>query len=195
MDDSSRDLLDQDALDRIVVATGFPLCTDQESLEADLVQCYRRWCLLSDFGRSAAKKGIERLTRLVGWATEGAKLLSADEDDQGHVRELWASHGGAYPPLLPQIKLVEALLKQVSLDAVDYKGSPLENLTGVLLPNVFQHHFRRPPKLSRDQNTNELGGPYIRFAQQVCIECEIKCRPETIASAMRRRHRAKPRDK
>jgi hypothetical protein len=162
MNDSSRDLLDQDALHRIVFATGFPLCTDKESLQADLVECYRSWCLLSDFSRSPAKKGIERLARLLGWSTEGARLLKGDEEDQGHVRELWASHGGAFPPLLPRIKRLEDLLKQVKLDAVDYKGSPLEILTGVLLPYVFQYHFRRPPKLSRDHNTNEPGGPYIR---------------------------------
>jgi hypothetical protein len=190
MNDTGRALLDQDALDRIVFAPRLPLCTGQKSLQADLVACYRAWCLLSDFGRSAAKEGIKRLTRLLGWATEGARLLSADEDDQGHVRELWA--GGGYPPLLPQIKLLEDLLNRVNLGAVDYKGSPLENLVGVLLPNVFEHHFHRPPKLSRDQNTKKVGGPYIRFAKQVCSEFEIECSPETIASAMKRRHRAKP---
>ena len=42
------------------------------------------------------------------------------------MREIWA--GGGYPPLLPQIKLLEDLLNRVNLEAVDYKGSPLEKI-------------------------------------------------------------------
>jgi hypothetical protein len=194
MNDSDREILDQGALDRILAATRSPLCRSQKSLRAALIKCYRSWCLLSDFGPKAAKEGIKRLTRLLGWAAEGARLLSADEDDKGHVRELWAFYGSAYPPLLPQIKLLEDLLKQVKLDAVTLEGSPLENLIGVLLRYVFERHFCRPAKLSRDPSTNKPSGPYIRFAKQVCIEFGIECRPETIASAVKR-HRAKPGDK
>jgi hypothetical protein len=188
-DEFSEDLFDQNALDRIVAAPGLPLCTDHKSLHADLVECYRAWVLLTDFGRSPAKRGIEGIKRLREWATEGTKLLGSDENDQDYVRELWANHGGSYPPLLPQIKRLGDLLEQVKLEAVDYTGSSVENLTGVLLPYVFEYHFRKAPKLSRDANTNTPSGPYIRFARQVCIEFEIQCSPETIASAMRR-HRA-----
>ena len=188
-DEFAEELFDQNTLDRIVAATGLPLCSDHKSLRADLVEGYRSWCLLSDFGRRSAKRGIERITRLLGWATEGTRLLSADEDDQGYVRELWANHGGSYPPLLPQIKRLGHLLEQVKLEAVDYSGSPLENLTGVLLPSVFEYHFGKTPKLSRDHSANTLGGPYVQFAKQVCVEFGIECSSETIASAMRR-HRA-----
>lgn len=71
--------------------------------------------LVSDFGRSLAKWGIERIKGLCEWATEGTRLLSADEDDQGYIRQLWANHGGSCPPLLQQIKRLEDLLEQVKL--------------------------------------------------------------------------------
>jgi hypothetical protein len=188
-DDGADQLFDQNTVGRIVAATKLPLCSDHQLLRADLVEAYRCWCLLSDFGRGPAKRGIARIRELLEWVTEGARLLNADEDDQGYVRELWANQGGSYPPLLPQIKRLRDLLEQVKLEAVDYTGSALENLIGVLLPSVFKYHFGTEPKFSRDAGTHTVMGPYIRFAPQVCTEFEIECRPETIASAMRR-HRA-----
>src|SRR5262245_46035763 len=187
-----RELLDHHAIDRIVAATNTQLCSDREALWTDLIECYRAWCLLSDFGRSAAKKGIKRLTRLHGWAAEGVRLLK--DDDHGHARELWASHGGGYPALLPQIERLCELLEMVNLECAEYDGSPLENLLGVLLPDVFRRHFNRSARVSRNPDTGKLNGPYIRFAEQVCAEFDIRCERETVASAMRR-HRAKPGDK
>ena len=34
--------------------------------------------------------------------------------------------------------------------------------------------------------SGEPDGPYIRFVEQFCIEFGIKCKPETIVSAMKR---------
>jgi hypothetical protein len=63
-------------------------------------------------------------------------------------------------------------------------GSPLQWLTGALLPAVYSKHFRREAKISRSLD-GTLGGPYIRFARQVLAEAEIGCSDETIASALR----------
>jgi hypothetical protein len=55
-------------------------------LQIDLLECYRVWCLLSDFTRSAANKAIDRFTKFVGWAVQGAKLLSDNEGDNAYSR-------------------------------------------------------------------------------------------------------------
>jgi hypothetical protein len=184
---NEQELFDRDSLARIVTATKLPLCSDHKALQSDLVQCYRSWVLLSYFGRRPAKKGIERLMKLKEWAAEGVGLLK----DHAHIDVLWAAHGQGCPPLLPQMKMLTALLEQMKLGRDEYDGSPLENLSGVLLPAVFKYHFKKEPKLSRDHDDGKAGGPYIRFAEQVCLQFGINCRPETIVSAMKR-HRAKP---
>jgi hypothetical protein len=196
--DSNKDLavepFDQGVLFRIVTATGFPLHTDDKALQSDLKTYYRIWVLQSGFGPRAAKKGIKRLTELIGWTAEGARLLREDDNDRGYIQELWATHGSGYPPLLPQIEQLGALLGKVSLEHGELDGSPLENLTGVFLPETFRIHFNRPPGVSRNRDTGKLDGPYIRFAERVCIEFGIPCSRETIDSA-RKRHRAKPEDR
>jgi hypothetical protein len=187
---------DRDVLDRIVGATNLPLPADWdwEAFRSDLNACYACWCLLSDVGPKRAKKGIERLTRYIGWAAEGVRLAKEDDADLGHVAMLWAEHGGGFPPLLPQMERLVRVLEGVNLEHEEYEDSPLETLTGVLLPYVFRRQFKRPPRVSRDPGTGKPGGPYIRFTEQVCAAFGIKCSAETIASAMRRCNRADPVD-
>ena len=184
------ELLDQDSLDRIVAATKRPLCTDQKGFQRDLVACYKHWHLWSAFGPRAAKKGIARLAKLRRWAADGVRLLKEDDADHAHIQELWAAHGDGYPPLLPQVEKLGTLLEKANLNTVEHVGSPLELLTGVLLPQVFAYHFKKEAKISRDPGTHQAGGPYVRFAAQVCAEFGIQCSRETIVSA-RKRHGAK----
>jgi hypothetical protein len=173
------ELFDQRALNRIVAITGRPLRTGQEALQSDLVECYRAWVLLSYFGPRPARKHIIRLAKIMRWAADGEKLLRDD-----------ALIARLYPSLYPQIKLFVLLLENVSLEHVTHSGSPLQNLTGVLLPAVFKYHFKLPAKISRDPQTHEPGGPYIRFALEICTEFAIKCSAEAIVSAIKR-HGAK----
>ena len=63
-------------------------------------------------------------------------------------------------------------------------SSPLQWLTGELLPAIYSRHFGRQAGISRSPD-GTLGGPYIRFAHQVLAELKIECSDETIASALR----------
>jgi len=63
-------------------------------------------------------------------------------------------------------------------------GSPVQWLTGALLPAVYLQHFCKEAGISRSPD-GTLGGPYIRFAHQVLDEMKIECSDETIASALR----------
>jgi hypothetical protein len=180
------ELFDQDSIDRIIAATKLPLCTDLKVFQRDLVECYKHWHLWSAFGPRAAKKGIARLAKLRRWAADGVRLLKEDDADHAHIQALWDAHGDGYPPLLPQLERFGALLERVNLDSVKHVGSPLELLTGVLLPQVFAYHFKRKARISRDHSTEQAGGPYVRFAEQVCTEFGIECSRETIVSALKR---------
>jgi hypothetical protein len=66
--------------------------------------------------------------------------------------------------------------------------SPLEWLAGVELPKIFEKHFGRPARISRDKN-GAVGGPFVRFAAAALKELKIqnKDKPfaaETIADAL-----------
>jgi hypothetical protein len=181
------ELLDDAALDRIIAAPTKQLCSNREALRLDLVECLRDYILLEKFGRAGpANRGIDRLKRCRSYASKLVKLLKDDVADDAHIRELWSAHGGSYPDLLPQHELLLELLDKVSLERAQYDGSPLENLTGGLLPLVFRCHFGRPGVSRSLGGSGEPDGPYIRFAEQFCIEFGIKCKPETIVSAMKR---------
>jgi hypothetical protein len=80
-----------------------------------------------------------------------------------------------------------SLIKELSLN----EHSALNWLVGERLTKVFATHFERPAALSRDPNTGEPRGPYIRFAAAVLGELNIKKTNgdpyslETIARAMK----------
>jgi hypothetical protein len=189
-------ILDDPALSRVIDAAGIPFCSDRDTFGNDLTACLSSYYLLCDRASPGkVNKGIERLSKLRRATLQLAELLEEDDTDHGHIHELWSAHGRNFPDLLPQLKLLSELLAKVSTSRLPrVAGSPLEILTGVLLPEVFRMYFRnRKGEVGTSRNTIDgahvPSGPYVRFASQVLTEFEIPCRPETIVSAMKRMKR------
>ena len=167
------------SIERIVTATGLPPRVDPKALQELLAECYRHWVLMNYFGHRAATKHVERLTKIRKWAAQGEGLLR--DDPLVTIID---------PSMLPHVKLFDWKLGNLNLNFEKLPGSPLSLLTGVYLPAVFKECFKRKPASSRNADTGKVGGPYIRFAVQVCVEFGFTCPAETIAGALRQ-HRAK----
>jgi hypothetical protein len=100
-------------------------------------------------------------------------------------------------PLLGQLNLLIELidgqkLRMKSADIVaktraelgHVTGSPLQALAGLWLPTVYKKHFRRRAGSSRPVEGGPPDGPYMRFADQVLTEWDIKHSRETIDAAL-----------
>jgi hypothetical protein len=170
------ELFDDVALDRIIAAvssakTSRPLKIDRELFRRALYACVRDYCRRDSFGPKAMNKRLKRFTTLRAKAMEMAALLREDEDeDLDHIGEAWRVKGDGYPPLRPQIRrLIEILDEEKkNLRKTEWRGlgSPVEQLIGLDLPQVFESCFELPAKYGDPS-------PYVRFVEQFCIEAEI----------------------
>jgi hypothetical protein len=125
------------------------------------------------------------------------ELLKADDADLRIIRMAWPITPECPAHLLPQMNfLVETIdrmtgvrgrpgdLAERTKAELGMSGSPVQWLTGALLPDVYLQHFGKEAGISRSPD-GILGGPYVRFAHQVLVEMKIECSDETIASALR----------
>jgi hypothetical protein len=198
--DRAKAWLDDPTLDRIIAAVGETLAIpDRDMLRQDLLLCYGRYSPASDLGQSGfVQRQSDRLNSIRKHASRLVELLKADDADHGIVRMVWPIIPEHPAHLLPQmIFLVETIDAMTGMQGkpgdlaertkvkLGMSGSPLQWLTGTLLPAVYWKHFRKEAKISRSPD-GTLGGPYIRFVRRVLAEAKIGCSDETIASALRR---------
>ena len=140
----------------------------------------------------------DRLNSIRKHAKKLVELLKADDADLGIIRSVWPITPERPAHLLPQmIFLVEMIDAMTGMQGRPgdiakrtkakhgMSGSPLQWLTGTLLPVVYSKHFGRKAGRSRNPADDVLGGPYMRFARRVLAELKIECSDETIAKALR----------
>jgi hypothetical protein len=198
--DKAKALLDDPAVDRIIAAVGETLATpDRDTLRHDLLICYGRYSIASGPGQSGfVKRQSNRLNSIQKHASWLVGLLKADDADHEIVRMIWPITPERPAHLLPQLLfLVETIDRMTGMQGrpgdlaertkakLGMSSSPVQWLTGALLPAVYSKHFQSEAKASRSNVDGTLGGPYIRFARQVLDEMKIECSDETIASALR----------
>jgi hypothetical protein len=197
--DKAKALLDDPALTRIIAAVRKPLAMpDRDMLRHDLLICCGQYSIASGPGQSGfVKRQRDRLNSIRKHGSKLVELLKADDADLGIIRGVWPINPERPAHLLPQmIFLVETIDAMTGMEGrpgdiaertkakQGMSGSPLQWLTGELLPAVYSKHFGRVAGKSRNPD-GTLGGPYIRFARQVLAELKIVCSDETIASALR----------
>jgi hypothetical protein len=197
--DKAKALLDDPAVDRIIASVGRKLAMpDRDKLRADLLNCYSKYSIASGPGQSGfVKRQSDRLNSIRTHASKLVELLKADDADLRIIRSVWPITPERPAHLLPQlIFLVETIDRMTGMQGrpgdlaerakakLGMSGSPVQWLTGALLPAVYLQHFCKEAGISRSPD-GTLGGPYIRFAHQVLVELKIECSDETIASALR----------
>jgi hypothetical protein len=185
--DKARLWLDDPKLDRIIDAVGSdrPDGLDRDMLRRDLLICCGRYSIASGPGPQKA-----RLASIRKNARRLIDLLKDDDADFGLIRAMPIDT--EHPAhLLPQLvyldeaidRLQQAILK-VQAKKAHLSTSPLQQLTGDWLPEVYTKHFDKEAGRSRRLADGAVGGPYIRFAHQMLAEAGIKCSDETIARYM-----------
>jgi hypothetical protein len=195
------------ALLRIIQdAGGFPADQAPSELRGHLLTA------LSDFEslrtlRPAATAQISRLKKIHKCASDLAKLLSADEEDQGLINKFWrkqVSKDALSPEAAIQLqRLIEQsgwlkesprsiVAKVLAHNAVS--GSAFEWLVGRMLPPIFEWFFREEITLYKE-------GWYLRFASRVLKEFAITNHGKpysrqsilkALTDARRRRSRRRP---
>ena len=195
--DRAKDLLDDEAVDRIVAEVGETLIKpERDALRLDLVICFAKHSIASAGQPGVFRSQGSRLNSIQKHAKKLVELLKADDDDLGIIRREWPISPERPAHLLPQIGfLVETIDKMTGRHSkpadiaertkarLGISGSPLQSLTGMWLPAVYKNHFGKDAGISRNQR-GVPGGPYMRFARQVLVEFEVKCSDETVASAL-----------
>jgi|ERR1035437_805587 hypothetical protein len=150
-----------------------------------------RWYYLAREGRSDADKKLQ-VRKLLGILKTGSKLLDLLKSPQSwdwlkefefervayelehalptarsliHELELKIKYGDDYA--------TEYLAGRDSLRDLIRKRSPFEWLVGAYLADDYRICFGREPTLQRGTD-GQLGGPYIRFVEQVLVEFDVK---------------------
>jgi hypothetical protein len=197
--DAARLWLDDPTLDRIIAEVGETITKpDRDVLRHDLLTCYGQYSIASGPGRPGfVKSQRDRLNSIRKHAKKLVELLKADDTDLGIIRDVWSINPERPAHVLPQmIFLVERIdamtgmkgrpsdIAERTKEKQGMSGSPLQWLTGTLLPAVYSKHFDRKAGRSRNPADNVLGGPYMRFARRVLAEMKIECSDETIAKAL-----------
>jgi hypothetical protein len=179
--------LDDPTLDRIIDAVGpdRPDGLDRDMLRRDLLICYGRYSIASGPDPQNARLGSmqKHARRLID-------LLKDDDADLGLICAIWPIDTEHPAHLLSQLvdfdevidRLTQAILTAQA--KAHLSTSPLQQLTGAWLPEVYTKHFDKKAGRSRRLADGAVGGPYIRFAHQMLAEAGIKCSDETIARYM-----------
>jgi hypothetical protein len=139
-----------------------------------------------------AKARWGRLKAIHKHATELARLLAADEDNEGEFTEHWRP---LWPQDMPAASKLVSKMRELVEESGWLEGSPQniaaetrahygasdisarEQLVGARLPEVYEHFFRERATATKE-------GSYLDFALQVCEEFDIRCSRETVKRAL-----------
>jgi hypothetical protein len=185
--DKAKLLLDDSALDRIINAVGGtpPDDLNRDMLRHDLLICYGRYSVASGPEPQSA-----RLVSMQKHARRLIDLLKADDADLALIRLVWPIDAERPAHLLTQLVFLDEQIDRLkkALPIAKAKAhldtSPLQQLVGLWLRDVYTRHFGMKAGRSRRSDDGALDGPYIRFARQMLTEARVKCSDETIARYM-----------
>jgi hypothetical protein len=133
-----------------------------------------------------------RLKAIHKHATELARLLAAEEDNEGEFTEHWRP---LWPQDMPAASKLVSKMRELVEESGWLKGSPqniaaetrahygasdisaLEQLVGAKLPAIYEKFFRERATATKE-------GSYLDFAMQVLKEFRIPCSRGTVIKAL-----------
>jgi hypothetical protein len=175
--------MDLSSLNRVVNAVGDKFIPDnlnKSALREGLEWC-AEWRHTAAQGRLSklSKHKFSQLGKIQKVAKRLALLLSDDYVWLDISAKLPLQQRSPRDAVNDLVKAVGKVLKQqrvragAPIETSDFaQRSPFEWLVGEHLPELFNRHFARRARLSRNQGRPD--GPYIRFAERVLLELEIK---------------------
>jgi hypothetical protein len=181
------------AVDGILNAVGkrhWPATLNRETLTADLeraARVYPIWHLLDH--QPSDRAMLKRVERINSTARRLIKLLPALDSSGGEGDPLMrllltaADDGRDDSNIRGAIESVSLIVARSDKILKDFRSlgwgghrSAESWLIGEALPKIYERHFARPFRISRDKVTRQPGGPGIRFVVSVLSVMEVVTR-------------------